>query len=109
MAATIALQSPDGNLSLGNLRAEMITATPAANDYPTGGYPIVAANMGMTKIITVIPLSMPGGFDASWNKATGKVQILGVQVTVAGATILAQVEATATTNIPAFDCLVIGL
>ena len=109
MAATITLQTPDGNLSLGNIRAELITVTPAANDYATGGYPVVAANIGMTKILTVIPLSMPSGYDPSWNKATGKIQVLGVQVTTAGATIYAEIEVAATTNIAAFDCLVIGL
>lgn len=109
MSATIALQTPDGNLSLGNVRAELITVTPATNDYPTAGYPVVAASVGMTKILTVIPLTMPSGYDASWNKATGKIQILGVQVTTAGATIYSQIEVAAATNIAAFDCLVIGL
>jgi hypothetical protein len=109
MAATITLQTPDGNVSLGNLRAEFITVTPAAADYATGGYPIVAASIGMTKILTVIPLTQPSGYDPSWNKATGKMQMFGISVATAGATIYAGTELAANTTVAAFDCLVIGL
>lgn len=110
MSATITLNA-DGNQSLGSLRAELITVTPAANDYATGGYPLTAGasgNVGMSKILFVEPIGSPGGFNPSWNTATGKVQMLGVEA-AAVATFYAMTEAPPATNIPAFQCWVIGL
>jgi hypothetical protein len=115
MAATIT-KNTDGDVSLGSLRAEIITLTPAASDYPTGGYPIIPSagttvgtgNIGMSKVVAVVPLNLPSGFDASWNASTGKVQVFGINI-AAFATLTAEVEVTAGTNIGAMTLLVIGL
>lgn len=74
--ATITLNS-DGNVSLGNLRAELITITPTASDYATGGYALVAANVGMAKIVGALPIGGQGGLLPVYNPTTAKVQILG--------------------------------
>jgi hypothetical protein len=73
----------DGDVSLGNLRGELITLQPAVADYVTGGYllqgiggnPLTAGDVGLTKVLGMISLSGQQGLIPSWNAATQKVQI----------------------------------
>jgi hypothetical protein len=73
----------DGDVSLGNLRGELITLQPAVADYVTGGYllqgiggnPLTAGDVGLTKVLGMISLSGQQGLSPSWNAATQKVQI----------------------------------
>lgn len=112
MAFTVA-KNTDGDVSLGNLRAELVTLTPAASDYAPGGYAITAAGIGMNKILGVLPVGDTGGdgYILKWNAATGKLQVFAVQVTTAGSTIYAPVELAVSTDLSSytFQLLVIGL
>jgi hypothetical protein len=80
--ATLTLNS-DGNLSLGNLRGELLTLQPAVADYPEGGYlvegiggnPLTPGNVGMEKVLFVIPVGGQGGLSPVFNPATSKVQM----------------------------------
>src|ERR1017187_6159381 len=57
-------KNPDGDLSLGNLRGELVTLQPSVSDYATGGYPILGiggttestGNVGLDKVLFVIPV-----------------------------------------------------
>lgn len=74
---------PDGDVSLGNLRAEQITLKPAADDYATGGYLVEgiggatedSGNVGLDKVLGVIPYGGQGGYVPVWNPATSKLQV----------------------------------
>ena len=68
-------KASDGDVSLGNLRAEIVTLQPAASDYPSGGYAISTANVGLSKILLVAPIGGQGGFSPIWNPSTGKLQM----------------------------------
>lgn len=81
--ATITKNS-DGDLSLGNLRGEQLTLQPAVADYAVGGYlvegiggnPLTPGNVGMDKVLFVIPTGGQGGLSPVFNPVTSKVQIL---------------------------------
>src|SRR6202453_1548241 len=82
--ATITKNS-DGDVSLGNLRGEQITLQPAVADYATGGYLVQGiggttestGNIGMDKVMFVIPTGGQGGLTPVLNPLTSKVQIWG--------------------------------
>jgi len=90
MAYTIT-KLPDGDLSLGNLRGELVDLQPALSDYPTGGYliegiggnPLTAGNVGMDKVLTVIPAGGQQQYSPVWQPATSKLEMWsgGSQVT----------------------------
>jgi hypothetical protein len=77
-------KAPDGDISLGNLRGELITLQPAASDYVAGGYLIQGiggvtestGNVGLDKVIGVLPVGGQGGYVPVWNPVTSKLQIL---------------------------------
>jgi len=106
---------PDGDLSLGNLRGEIVNLKPAVNDYVLGGYAITGiagatektGNVGIAKVLAVIPIGSPGGFNPSWNPATGKLQVLTGPAALGGVDqeVLAGVDLSALT----FQLLVLGL
>jgi hypothetical protein len=74
----------DGDISLGNLRGELITLQPAASDYAAGGYLIqgisgsteTTGDVGLSKVLFVEPAGGQGGLSPVWNPATSKVQII---------------------------------
>ena len=76
---------PDGDLSLGNLRGELITLQPAVGDYVPGGYLIqgiagtteTTGDVGLSKVLIVEPAGGQGGLNPVWNPTTSKVQIFG--------------------------------
>ena len=90
MAYTITKLS-DGDLSIGNLRGELVNLQPALSDYPTGGYliegiggnPLTAGNVGMDKVLTVIPAGGQQQYSPVWQPATSKLEMWsgGSQVT----------------------------
>ena len=73
----------DGDLSLGNLRGELVNLQPALSDYPTGGYLIEgiggttesAGNVGMDKVLVVIPAGGQQQYSPVWQPATSKLEI----------------------------------
>lgn len=73
----------DGDVSLGNLRAEIVTLQPAVADYSTGGYVLQGisgvtentGDIGMAKVLGVTPLAGQMGLTPSWNSSTQKLQI----------------------------------
>lgn len=113
MAFTLTKNS-DGDISLGNLRAELETLQPALSDYVLGGYlvqgiggnPLTPGNVGMDKVLFVIPVGGQGGLSPVFNPATSKLQIF--QDSAAGG---AGGEVNAGTNLAAyaFELLVVGL
>ena len=84
-------KAPDGDISLGNLRGELITLQPAASDYAAGGYLIQGiggttentGNVGLDKVLFVLPTGGQGGLSPVWNPSTSKLQIFqqGTEVT----------------------------
>jgi hypothetical protein len=105
MALTLT-KNPDGDLSLGNIRAELVTAQPGSSDYVPGGYLLQGiggatentGNVGLDKILFVDPVggSYAGAgvaltYYSQWNTATSKLQIFepsgnGPMVEVGGTT-----------------------
>lgn len=82
MAYTITKLS-DGDLSLGNLRGELVNLQPAASDYPTGGYLVEGiggatestGNVGMDKVLAVIPIGGQQQYAPVWQPATSKLEM----------------------------------
>jgi hypothetical protein len=82
-------KNPDGDLSLGNLRGELVTLQPDISDYASGGYliegiggnPLTGGDVGLTKVLFVVPVGGTVGPEPSsayfpqWNTATQKLQI----------------------------------
>lgn len=76
-------KASDGDLSLGNLRGELLTLQPGVQDYVAGGYlvqgiggnPLSSGDVGMTKVLAVIPIGGQGGLSPVFNPATSKVQM----------------------------------
>jgi hypothetical protein len=83
--ATIA-KTADGDDIIGKQRCAIVKITPAAADYPTGGYAIVAGSSGVgLKVIDYVEVVYgPVGWSTQWNSATNKVQVLGGSAAAAG-------------------------
>lgn len=113
MAYTIT-KVPDGDISLGSLRAEQVQLQPAAADYAPGGYLIqgiagsteATGNVGLSKVLFVIPVGGQGGYVPVFNPATSKVQMFQ-QGAAAGA--LTEVAAGTDLSAFTFNLLVVGL
>lgn len=106
MAYTVTKLS-DGDLSLGNLRGELVNLHPALSDYPTGGYLIEGiggatestGNVGMDKVLVAIPVGGQQQYSPVWQPATSKLEMW-----VSGAQVAASVDLSALT----FELLLIG-
>lgn len=73
-------KNSDGDLSLGNIRGELVTLAPAASDYATGGYLIQGGtngDIGLTKVLAAIPIGGQQGIAPVFNPSTSKVQMFG--------------------------------
>jgi len=100
-------KNADGDVSLGNLRAEIVTLQPAVADYVPGGYllqgiagtTVGTGDVGMAKVLGVIPLGGQGGFFPVWNPVTSKVQILAGETNPGIALGLGPVSAAKSTTI----------
>lgn len=107
MAYTITKLS-DGDLSLGNLRGELVNLQPALSDYPTGGYLIEGigestestGNVGMYKVLTVIPAGGQQQYSPVWQPATSKLEMWS-----GGSQVSANTDLSAFT----FQLLLVGL
>jgi hypothetical protein len=107
MAYTIT-KLPDGDLSLGNLRGELVNLQPALSDYPPGGYLIEGigestestGNVGMYKVLTVIPAGGQQQYAPVWQPATSKLEMWA-----AGSQVSANTDLSALT----FELLLVGL
>lgn len=76
MAATVSRVPDEANVSVGPIPVTSITVT-GDTSYPTGGYSITAASLGMKAILGMAPLgnnTAAAGFEANWNTQTGKLQ-----------------------------------
>lgn len=106
MAYTVTKLS-DGDLSLGNLRGELVNLQPAVSDYATGGYliegiggnPLTAGNVGMDKVLTVLPAGGQQQYAPVWQPATSKLEMWS-----GGSQVAANTDLSALT----FELLVIG-
>lgn len=113
MAYSVTKQN-DGDLSLGNLRGELVNLLPAVSDYPTGGYalqgiggnPLTSGNVGMDKILAVAPVGGQGGYVPVFNPSTNKLQMFQQSAATGPLT-----ECTANEDLSAqtFSLLLIGL
>ena len=76
-------KNSDGDVSLGNLRGEQLTLQPAVADYATGGYlvegiggnPLTPGNVGLDKILFILPTGGQGGLSPVFNPVTSKIQV----------------------------------
>jgi len=86
--------------------------TPAASDYPTGGYPMYAGSgsapnnagqqWGFGALRGVIAIGFTGtaiNYIWHYNKTTSKLQVFGISVATAGATIYTLTEVAASTDL----------
>jgi hypothetical protein len=112
MALTI-VESGDtrANIGIGQI-LQQATITPAASDYPTGGYAMYSAagsapnNAGQYFGLAVIHGLWPVGYTGTainyiwhYNKTTCKLQVFGISVATAGATIYTLTEVAALTDL----------
>jgi hypothetical protein len=83
MAATLSVASPQQQaVNTENHRGRLVQIAFAATDYPTGGYAITPANIGLNEIYGAIPVGINNavittGVYWQWNTTTGKVQAFG--------------------------------
>ena len=113
MAYSLVKQN-DGDLSLGNLRGELVNLLPAVSDYATGGYLVqgiagtteATGDVGLSKVLFVVPVGGQGGYSPVFNPTTSKVTI-----EQPGASNHAQSEVPANTDLSAFTfaLLVVGI
>ena len=76
-------KNPDGDISLGNLRAEWVTLKPAVSDYVPGGYLIqgiagtteTTGDIGLSKVLFVIDCGGASNYKTEWNPNTSKLQV----------------------------------
>ena len=60
----------------GSVEVRKVTATPAANDYPSGGYTVApGAGISLSQIYAIVIQSSPPGYNAVVNSSTGKIQL----------------------------------
>lgn len=83
MAITLNVASPQQPaVTFGSLRGRLIQATFAASDYPTTGYPITPAAVGLNEIYGCFQVGVNNavittGTMWQWNTSTGKLQAFG--------------------------------
>jgi hypothetical protein len=70
------------SVSLGGLRGRLVKCVFAATDYPTGGYAITPALIGLNEIIGACSFGITNaavttGVFWQWNTQTGKLQAFG--------------------------------
>jgi len=116
MAYTIT-KLPDGDLSLGNLRGELVNLQPAISDYPVGGYLVqgiggateTTGNVGLDKVITAIPCGGQQGYQPTYNPTTAKMQMF--YVGSSASLPAAEIELPASFNLAplTFELLLVGL
>ena len=80
----------------GSNRKEKVVDVTYDASYPTGGYAITPASLGLEQILGVLPGGNLGGVVPSYNLSTGKLQLFGG---AASGAVLAEV--TAATNLSA--------
>lgn len=107
-------KNADGDASLGNFRGELVTLAPSVSDYATGGYLVQGiagstestGDIGLSKVLFVIPVGGEGGYSPVFNPTTSKVRIFEPSNAVGP-----QVEVPAHTDLSAysFQLLVVGL
>lgn len=86
--------------------------TPAASDYPTGGYPMYSSSgsapdnagqpFGLGNLTGLVVQGYTGtaiGYEWRYNRTTCKLQVFGIAVATAGATIYALTEVAANTDL----------
>jgi hypothetical protein len=113
MAYTIT-KLADGDLSLGNLRGELVNLQPASSDYPTGGYLIQGiggatestGNVGMDKVLAVLPVGGQQGYEPVWQPATSKLEMLYNGSSAPGSNV--QVPASTDLSALTFELLLLG-
>lgn len=103
----------DGDMSLGNFRGEQVALQPSVSDYATGGYLVegiggateTAGNVGVTKVVFVIPIGGQGGYVPVFNPTTSKVQMFEQSAATSALT-----ELAASTDLSSytFNLLVVG-
>lgn len=95
MAATISNASPQQQaVNLDNIRGRLIQLTFAATDYPTGGYAITPAAVGLNEIYAATPMGINNSVVTTtptfqWNTSTGKLQAFGTAGSAGGLTEIA--------------------
>ena len=112
MAYNLTKQS-DGDISLGNLRAELIPLGPSVSDYATGGYLIqgiggtteATGNVGMDKVLFVIPVGGQQGYNPVWQTSTSKMAMFEDSGAVGP---FGQVPALTDLSAYTFELLVVG-
>ena len=102
----------DGDL-LANIREELVQLQPSVSDYATGGYLVQGiggttestGNVGLAKVLFVLPVGGQGGYLPVFNPTTSKLQIF--QDSTSGGP---GGEVLANTNLAAytFNLLVVG-
>jgi hypothetical protein len=105
-------KATDGDL-VSNLREELVTLQPSVSDYATGGYSIkgiggttvATGNVGIDKVLFVLPVGGQGGLQVAWNTTTSKIQMFADSTSA-----LAAVEVANATDLSGytFSLLVIG-
>jgi len=110
MAYTVT-KNADGDLSIGNLRGELVTLQPAISDYATNGYlvegiPPSAGNVGMDKVIFAISVGDASDYVLKFNPVTSKVKVLQQNGTTGQ---LVEVGANTDLSAFAFQLLCVGL
>lgn len=106
-------KSLDGDISLGNLRAEKATLQPSVSDYATNGYLVQGiggatestGNVGIDKVLFVIPCGGQGGYFPVFNPTTSKVRIFQCAGSAAPGS---EVSANTDLSAYAFDLLIVG-
>lgn len=111
MALTIT-EGADSRQDLGfSLIVQFNKLQPGTSDYPAGGYPMYSSSgsatnagqqFGLAFLHGVVPVGFTGtavNYIWQFNKGTGKLQVFGISVATAGATIYTLTEVAANTDL----------
>lgn len=110
-------QVADAQFTFGNLAGTIVTATPAAGDYVTGGYPLGPAEVGLRTLACVVPMPSTKGAAATtmpvpaWDQVNQKLQAFesaAVAATPAVAALLAECAANTDLSAYQFQLLCLG-